>query len=219
MKVQVYKCRFTKNIFEDRKKFRLHLKKLRKQQKEKRALNNMYKNRDRIFREMRESVKSIKELEQYIRDNWIEFCRNMNLYESTQWGGLRVLPEDKFPSLRNIKIDVVYSNLVSNSHSCPFDGITNWHRDKNLPVGYPGWTGRIEYEMDFGGQKNKISFGSGLFIKSGINTGTGGGGREKYSYDVRIYAADWPGLAQQISFNILKYNRAIPNVIREEDLV
>ena len=39
--------------------------------------------------------------------------------------------------------DLVYSDKVSNTHSCPENGITNWYGKPELPHGYPGWKGRI----------------------------------------------------------------------------
>lgn len=95
-------------------------------------------------------------------------------------------------------LDLTWSNSVSNTHDCPRGGVTNWGGrefwpDKTpKPRGYPGWHGRIEYQMS-----HDIGFGSDVMKGLGIHTGTGGGtGNNIYGYDVRFFDSDWPGIAE-----------------------
>lgn len=84
---------------------------------------------------------------------------------------------------------MIWSDQYSNSHSAPLGKMTNYHHDSNHPSGYPGYRGHISYQMidDSGG-------GSNIFRQTGINTGSGGGGGIKYTYEVTLFAADWPML-------------------------
>lgn len=113
--------------------------------------------------------------------------------------------------------------MVSNSHSCPVDGVTNWgRREPNTPVAYYGWNGRvwIRYKSAARG------FGHDPFSATLTHTGTGGGGSYSgpfsaislarfrryghmppqnaypevhcYSWDYRIFLDDWPGLKDHI---------------------
>lgn len=113
--------------------------------------------------------------------------------------------------------DIVYSDSVSNTHSCPDDGVTNWgwqRTENNLPCGYPGFSGRVWIRFD----KSISGFGSDTFAGSLSHPGTGGAGSyngpwaginsmiyqhrgnknlpkksvECYSWDYKIFADDWP---------------------------
>lgn len=121
---------------------------------------------------------------------------------------------------------VTHSNMVSNSHSSPEGFKQNWcgYGDKdNIPRGYPGWSGRVwvRYKKESG-----YSFGSDPFGRALAHTGTGGGGSYNgpweavssarwhryghqrgpnmfpevncYSWDFRIFDADWPEVTANI---------------------
>lgn len=101
-----------------------------------------------------------------------------------------------FTSLQfNINITYLtlsYSTRVSNSHSCPRNGVPNWGRhNNNIPNGYPGWEGLIEFQTS-----NYITtFGGDIFKNTGIHIGTGGARRNGgFGFSVRLFEDDWPGL-------------------------
>lgn len=94
------------------------------------------------------------------------------------------------------------SNQVSNTHCCPENGVTNWFCKKDLPGGYPGFSGRLDYRVR---HSEKIdSLGSDFFAGTRIHTGSGGGGGSKpvskgvvstgYGYSFSIFLDDWPAL-------------------------
>ncbi len=115
--------------------------------------------------------------------------------------------------------DLVYSDLVSNSHSSPEGLPENFGGRSNLPRGYPGFTGRVW--IRYGAEPK--SFGSDPFRLTLTHTGTGGAGDYSgpwagvyasrfhryghrqvedaypeihcYSWDYRIYLEDWPSIA------------------------
>jgi len=116
------------------------------------------------------------------------------------------------------------SPLVSNTHSCPLDGVENFGCKKHQPLGYPGWNGRvwIRYASPMYG-----THGSEAFKGTLTHTGTGGSGTyngpwtavsktrfdryglrcgpdiyppiDAYSWDYRIYDQDWPLVTQSYS--------------------
>ena len=125
-------------------------------------------------------VKSISELHTFLIDNWQRY--------------------DTKATLVAIKLSVKWYDLLSNTHSCPRSGITNWDRDKNLSLGYSGWYGRINYVV-----QTKSRNSDRPFDQLPIHTGTGGGSSNykknddtsesvSYSYDVTLWADDFPGL-------------------------
>ncbi len=104
---------------------------------------------------------------------------------------------DKF-WIRVTYLDIQWSSSISNTHSCPRGGVTNWGgRDTwpdgtTKPRGYPGWGGRIEYQLS-----HDLGFGSDVLRGTGIHTGTGGGTSDnRQGYDVKFFDTDWPGIAE-----------------------
>lgn len=105
-----------------------------------------------------------------------------------------------------LKFDVTGRKNVSNSHNCPINGVENWWREKDLPLGYPGWIGRVWIRLD----SSPMSFGSDAFLHSLTYTGTGGAGSYDgpwkqvnavkkipiYSWDWLLFESDWPLLKQ-----------------------
>ena len=106
------------------------------------------------------------------------------------------------PGLLGLKLYLKWSNSVSNYHSCPRGGVTNWGRyNPDLPTHYPGWHGRVWFLYE-----NETSQRMSA-AKSGLHTGTGGYGLYNTTdwtfddgypqgYDCRIFAADHPELAK-----------------------
>lgn len=103
---------------------------------------------------------------------------------------------------------VTHSESVRNTHCAPKGKRTNWFGNSDLPVGYPGWHGRIEFTVyDIGVSGSDI--GRSLLL----HTGTGGGVAAKfrpnvlyYGYDVKLFEDDWPGLKELVVLNKLKDN-------------
>ncbi len=116
--------------------------------------------------------------------------------------------------------DIGYGE-VSNSHSAPIRGQTNWGRKSGLPTSYPGWQGRVwvRYADD-----NTAGVGSSPFRDTLTYPGTGGWGSysgpfdrvstarfrryghthepgsypepQIYSWDYRFFESDWPAVEQ-----------------------
>lgn len=110
--------------------------------------------------------------------------------------------------LRITYLSLDRSDMVSNSHSCPHDGVTNWgSRDvfndgSAKPRGYPGWAGRIEWETS-----HDIGFGIDPMRSLRIHTGTGGSASgNRFGYEVKFFASDWPGLRPRTVFDLLSEN-------------
>lgn len=123
--------------------------------------------------------------------------------------------------LVGLQWDIHFDNEVSNSHSCPLNGVTNWSaRDDNKPTHYRGWSGRVWVRF-----ADEISgWGSDIVEPSLIYVGTGGFGGYMgpwehlssaifrdgmfkrpvcYSWDCKIWLDDWPELEKWIMFEQL----------------
>jgi hypothetical protein len=102
-----------------------------------------------------------------------------------------------------IKLNVGYQDCVSNSHGCPLDGIENWHAKPELPKGYPGFRGRINfifekkehYEIFYKGRIfEHHTYGQSTSNPKlvGFFTGCGGGNGLILGYDFYFFLSDFP---------------------------
>lgn len=203
--IQAYKSDSDGELFEDKKKYVAHLRKLSRQRQQERAWQKMKDERQAFMNKMGQ-VESVDELYQFIKDNWNWFFYNGATDRMAWWGG-----KDK-PALHEyvaVEIDGLrWSENLSNSHSCPVGGVQNWGREPGKPTGYPGWSGRIEIKVRPPKKKYRgkeyltDGFGSSYFANTIINTGSGGGGTGKefasYSYEVKLWATDFPVMFKRL---------------------
>ena len=95
--------------------------------------------------------------------------------------------------------DMQFSSCVSNSHYAPDGKPRNWSRDKNLPMGYPGWKGLAFLTTTYAPE----GFMRDWLWGSRMHTGSGGGSKRKYQYEIALFAEEWPGLAVSECYNKL----------------
>jgi hypothetical protein len=126
---------------------------------------------------------------------------------------------------------LTHSDHISNSHSSPEGFSQNWGNREGIPTGYPGWGGRVWVRF---AEQTGYSFGSDPFSRTLTHVGTGGGGSYNgpwtkvstarfhryghsrdpsvypyiccFSWDFRIYDADWPLVTENI---MTEYEKAI----------
>jgi hypothetical protein len=122
-------------------------------------------------------------------------------------------------SIIGLGMAISYTDSVRNNHVSPIGKPTNCNRYDPLPLGYPGFSGRIWVRYD----KTILSFGDRPLENTLTHTGTGGFGTydgpwEKvsnihwktygisnyntrpvcYSWDWRFFLEDWPRLQNKI---------------------
>jgi hypothetical protein len=237
--ITAYKSDEDGKIFEDKAKYQAHLRKLARHRLAQRKLTIAEVEKDRIWAELYEREQSIEQWCQMVIDNQHLFWAEAASADPYDWArvGMKLgrgknahnLP---MPKVLKIIPNLRWNNEVSNSHSCPHDGVTNWGGRETMadgtlaPRGYPGWTGSIvwvcEWPKEFDGIYLSSDLFSGGFGRSGrqrAHTGSGGGGGghlnkefntycQSPSYEFRIYASDWPGMTRyyekQKMWNTLK---------------
>lgn len=214
MKIQARKCPFTGKIFTEDKigAYIWHLKetrdKMRAERKSKRIKDSFWN----WLREEKLKLTHPDMIPQWLLDNQQTI---MDAYTAgCRPKYTRAFEHDKF-----VKGDIftkiswerspVFSDVTSNSHSCPDDGEENWcSRDSSIPGGYPGWSGHVNGSLKRPPKKD-YSYPYGQFLNLvGIKTGSGGGGNENWSYDFKLFLSDWPGL--QVEYKeILRLRREV----------
>lgn len=204
-KAKAYICPWTNQLYATKRSYVVHLKKLREERMHKRArhllhqrkLSNMWNQPD------------FKSVIDWIHLNpevfWANAKRNGWASDAARWDKIR----DSF-TLEITYLDLTYSDCLSNSHSCPHNGVTNWggrdtFEDGSLrPRGYPGFAGRIEFKVS----KEPLSFSSDMFRGTRIHTGSGGGGGNgQFGYSVSFFLDDWPGIAEKIKLAKEKHEK------------
>lgn len=201
-KVMVWKSDADGKLFEDKAKYTKHLRKLAAERQAQRKIAAMEEERESFIVQMGQ-VESIAALNKFIKDNWKWFWANGAKHEFYRWDHGKAAPFHEYVDVSILSTQWVEN--LSNSHSCPRTGKTNWggYESKNgVPRGYPGWHGRINIKVKppmSGHKKDPYilqGWGSSYFDRTIINTGGGGGGVgtdiQSYSYDVDLWAADFP---------------------------
>ena len=217
----VWKCDEDGKIFEDKAKYQKHLRKLARIRREQRRIQIEETLKDQIWNSLYECEQSLEQWRDMIIANqdlfWAEAAAG-DPYDWRNVGKTRKGVSMPVPRLLEFtEFRLSWNECVSNSHSAPHNGQENWggYRDKdNVPRGYPGWQGRVEWIVAWPKEWDGVYLGGDLFSKGTFrsgrqraHTGTGGGGGMRYSekhgchvqsfgYDFRIFAADWPGMAR-----------------------
>jgi len=178
MKILVNKCPDTGKLFESDQEFKQFR---RRHLAQKKADENKGK-ADQLIQEsmmaFQESCDTFSELEVWITKNTKKIISH---------SCVDLASDLKFKHLKFY--DMQLSDAVNNSHSAPKHGVTNWYRDSNLPRGYPGWHGRLQYTASH----TSGNINSSFFRLLRVHTGTGGG-HINCSYEVKLFQSDWPGL-------------------------
>lgn len=222
--ILVWKSDEDGKIFEDKNKYQNHLRKLARVRHERRRLQVEESLKDRIWNELYECEQTVEQWRDMVIANQDLFWAEAAAGDKHDWsviGKTRKGVACPVPHLLEFtELRLTWNDSVSNSHSCPHNGVTNFNQSynrqqgKNLPEGYPGWQGRVEWIVAWPKEWDGYYLGGDLFsrgtFQSGrqrAHTGSGGGGGMRYSekhgcdimsfgYELRIYAADWPGMAR-----------------------
>lgn len=221
MIITAYKSEADGKIFEDKKKYQNHLRKLARHRLEQKHLTIAREQADAEWAPLYERDQCLEDWAVMVIKNqhlfWAEAARH-NHYDWERVGKTfrgKGIPMPCPTLLEFTEFNLAWSESVSNSHSCPHNGVTNWGgRVPGEPCGYPGWSGHIEWLVEWPKEWDGVYLGGNLFGGFGshptrhrAHTGSGSGGGMHYSkehkcyvqlfgYSFNIFAADWPGLAR-----------------------
>lgn len=203
-RVMVWKSDADGKLFEDKAKYQKHLRKIANERRKQKQLAQQALEREAFLDQMGQ-VETIEQLNQFIKDNWNWFF--LNGYARNQWRCGRKV--EKLHEFVDVRVhDLSWREHIGNTHSCPRGGVENFMQKDDKPKGYAGWYGRITIKVRPGMKKYrgkeymKDGWGSDYFANTPINTGSGGGGGgtewKIYSYDVTLWADDFPVMKDRI---------------------
>ena len=182
---KAYQCPWTSKVFATKAAYTKHLSELREDRMHRRARQNI---RNRKLDDLINQP-SFQDIVNWIETNPEFFFDGLIKVGHSGWANRRGHLREAF-WIKITKLNLHWSDSVSNSHSRPRDGVSNWERNVDKPMGYPGWAGRIEFQLS-----HNFGFGSDVLNNTGIHTGSGGGGSgNRFGYEVKFFVSDWPGL-------------------------
>ncbi len=205
MKIEAWKSEHTGEIFEREAEYKKHMRAenaaIRKQK--------TYDDAKAVFfnwmAKEKEELITVDMIVPWILKNQKALMEGFNKFgKGYGWGG-----NDKFhpetDKITKIVLDVKYSPKVSNSHSCPRGGVTNWcAKNPHLPTSYPGFAGRLEGVLKRD-NRHMGQYPMGDFLDMiGLRQGTGGGGNDRWGWDTKLFLDDWVGLSQTVMVDIIK---------------
>ena len=186
MQIKVYKSKYKGEFFEKKEDYEKHIEKQIKLEKEQKIQKELKLKAEQLKNEPRLTCTSIKDFEE-------KAFKNINILNQGNPDELLLL---EFSNLR-------FGDL-SNSHSSPIEGKTNFFRKDDLPTFYKGWNGiiTIVFSKEENTGKNRDKIENILKNFPGINTGSGGYRGKEYKsvkgyvlqYDLRLYLSDFPEL-------------------------
>ena len=193
---KAYQCPWTGKIVGTKQTYVKHLRELRSSRMHRRARANRWQR-------LGEDLWNQTSFEKIVK--WVELHPEWFLDNAKRRGWAS--DAKRFDSVRDVfsvkitYLDLTWSDHLSNTHSCPLNGVINWGSDADKPTGYPGWGGRIEYQLSH----DLPGFGSALMDGTRIHTGTGGSiNGTNYGFSVEFFADDWPGLKKGQTWKTLQ---------------
>jgi len=216
-KISVWKCDISGKLFEDQVKYSNHLRKLARHRLAQRKLTVVESEADIWWAAAYEQEMTVDEFKQFVIDNQIRFWAEGAKANRHAWDrvGKNGMP---MPELLNFnEFSLRWNDNVSNSHSAPYNGVRCWssHEARDgRPRSYPGWYGRVSWNVKWPNAARGSYLGSDLFKghRVRVHTGSGGGGSmiqsdkhgcsiQQFGYDFSMFAADWPGMAREVGMN------------------
>lgn len=216
--IQAWKCLKTGKLFESERAYKKHRRQLAV------LARNLLMNK-RSLRNYEHDLQELVEVERSLSMLMDAFIAKQGKF----WARAKQLNNwiygrkdfEEWPELVEVNFrNITYRDRVSNSHSRPVGGVTNWSGDPNKPRGYPGWTGNIDFKYRYLKKASGYYPGGALFAAINVHTGTGGGGGhiddptskdhiiQSYSYGVEIFAHDHPGLWKHHARQVEQKRRA-----------
>lgn len=193
MKVTMYKCPWTASLFKmsERDEYIEHLRTVRKKNSENRRMSRVRKEFDEWLYQEKLKIVDVNQIESWIFENQEKLIEGMvSINNTTNLESFYL--GDRIKELKITRLR--HSSRVSNTHSCPKSGITNFRCLPDKPMGYPGWRGRIDGSL-LRDKKNNSHYPITVLLNHiGLCTGSGGGGNINWGFELKIFADDWPGL-------------------------
>jgi len=207
MKITAWKCPDTGLLFEDQKRFNAHRRILLEEQRKRNAAAQLAADNHQWWVDnFWNKACSVEHIRKLILKHKDKFAENaIKNYREPKLKGSPRIVDIVFERVK-------YNDSVSNTHSCPHNGVTNWGGSKDAPRGYPGFTLNLDYSVEaLGSESGQYPGSSSMWENTRIHTGSGGGGGfivhkgsspragvQTFRYSVNIFLDDFPKMKEEI---------------------
>ena len=190
-RVTAWKCVKTGTLFETERSYRRHLCERRYKQTIQERRDHLLQTAEARVAEVRRMT-SFEEIENWLNSNTDALFALAEIkggaFNAKRWEMAR--KKRIKPTAGNFRLKKMRWEQIATTHSAPIGRkTTGW--GKEPAERHPGWRGQITFQ-----QSDCVASGSDLLRGIGINTGSGGGGGSNYSYEVSLYAEDFPELLE-----------------------
>ena len=195
MIITAYKSEFTGEIFENEADYKKHIRVEKAAAKKAAEKQSKIDGFEQWLASEKAAITNHKMIQPWLMDNQRMLMDYFNVFNHrNSWDGC-FYDTDKFTEFN---VSLTFSKLVSNTHNCPADGVTNWWSSNDLPRGYPGFKGQISGKL-IREKKHNHNYPYGKLLQLiKIHTASGGGGNESWNYGVEIFISEWPSLEQEV---------------------
>lgn len=188
-RVDAWLCTRTNHLFRTEREYKSHMRSMARDSLQRKKAKQYIEQHVKMIQELPDIVDIVRELPR-ILVSYLTVAKGFKFEES---------PEELF----TFNLELQFSDSVSNTHSCPRGGVTNWGGNKkDAPRGYPGWKGRIQYRTHKSFCKVSNDYRKGirstdLLKLFGIHTGAGSGNKAEdgamvHGYQVELFGTDFP---------------------------
>lgn len=226
--VTAWECPRTKTLHKTKKEYVKHLKGLARVSLDNKAEAKRKAAKVAFFRNMRETIRDVDELVEFVKANWETFYKAHLDRENVRWNTKKF----KIPKLIHLQISLGSVVQCSLSHGAPLGQQTNWcHIDKSRPTHAYGRHGQFIWTLD----GDTDGFPSDVWDYTGIVNDGGGSSWstpvevktmnpevryfESYRGDITLWADDWPAMMRDEVERIVVGKLLEPGQKVEEHLV
>lgn len=187
MKLIVNKCPHTGRLFEDDAAYNRHMRKLQKLKRHDAERVAFMKHFDDFMAPLYQ-LPDFDQIAEWLSENWFFYARHFG-YRSTMWGYEHIYAFPN-PEVDKVEISIFgmkFEEKVNVFNQTPKGRLP--YRDVDRGMNEFGWRGRIEIRHE--GESYKF-FKSDQLRNIGIHTGCGSGSPKKSSYELSLFASDFP---------------------------
>ena len=207
MKATVDKCPWTGKLFEDRIKYAKHLKSVRNELKLNREKARIQANLDNMVAELY-GLGTTDEIAAWLTANYMKIAK----IKGPRWASRKpyILTDDDYVEFEIPPM--TFSERCSTTHCAPLgQKHTGWHRETNPHVPEAGWRGRIILRPK-GNAYHREYVETNWLKELGVNSGGGGGGPDKLSYELTLFTKDFPKLRIKAAANQILQDHGRPGI-------
>ena len=200
-KITVRKCPITKKVFFGDDEYATHIINLRQRMNLERIhMRSRKEAQSLVWHYIDKEISTINELQEFVQKHLHDIFIAFN-------GGRPEVDEAvRKSSLPMFRLDLKYDEYVGNMFECPRDGVKNYGKGSGKPQHYPGFKGKVTYQLENNPDSDDAMYNDKLRTCMGLTDALGyigihtgsGGGSNTHVYEVTMFQDDFPAIRRSI---------------------